>query len=301
MIGIYKITNQINGKIYIGQSIDIKNRWKQHIGEAKQGRYNTRLYNALRKYNIDNFTFEVIEECKSTELNEREIYWIEYYQSYVPAIGYNMNTGGLNFFKIKPEIIYYLWDSGKSVGEIAEELKDKIAKSTIRKYLYSYPNYSKEESKRREGMLKALKYNNSFDRDDLQNKVIKQYDIFGNFIKDWNTIRQVERELDICHTSISNALQGKTLQAHGYQWKRGDKNDLSSINSIIDKVPLHFKIIQKDKNGNIVGYYNTAKEAGEAMGISPSNILRVCQHKNNRKTAKGYIWEYDFNSWYDPN
>ena len=298
MIGIYKITNQINGKVYIGQSIDIKKRWQQHKQEATRERYQTKLYNAIRKYGIENFTFEVIEECTSLELNERETYWIEYYQSYISTIGYNMNTGGDSHFKLPPEKIYNLWDEGRSVGEIFEILEDEIAKSTIRKYLASYPKYSKEESKRREGLLKRKLNNQS---DNTNDKVIKQYDLFGNFIKNWISSRQIERELGIPHSSINNVLSSKNLQSHGYQWKIGDEENCSSINSIIDKVPLHFKIIQKDKNGNIVGYYNTAKEASQAVNTVPSNILKVCQHKNNRKTAKGYIWEYDFNSWYDPD
>lgn len=65
-----------------------------------------------------------------------------------------MNTGGDNHFKLPPEIIYNLWDEGKSIGEISKILENEISKSTIRKYLASYPKYSKEESKRREGFLK---------------------------------------------------------------------------------------------------------------------------------------------------
>ena len=76
MIGIYKIQNLINGKIYIGQSVHIQARFNQHKNEAKNG--NTRpLYNAIRKYGIENFSFEIIEECSKEMLNEREIYWIK--------------------------------------------------------------------------------------------------------------------------------------------------------------------------------------------------------------------------------
>lgn len=65
--GIYKITNQINGKIYIGQSCNIEQRWNQHIATAKNdnhyGHCRTLLYPAMRKYGIENFTMEIIEEC----------------------------------------------------------------------------------------------------------------------------------------------------------------------------------------------------------------------------------------------
>ena len=68
MIGIYKITNKINGKCYIGQSINIKQRWKGHRKDAfwlNGPDYQYPLYKAIRKYGIENFSFEVIEECPS--------------------------------------------------------------------------------------------------------------------------------------------------------------------------------------------------------------------------------------------
>ena len=60
MIGIYKITNKINQKCYIGQSIHIEKRWKEHVNLAQTGE--TLLYKAFRKYGIENFIFEIIEE-----------------------------------------------------------------------------------------------------------------------------------------------------------------------------------------------------------------------------------------------
>ena len=87
MIGIYKITNKINNKVYIGQSIHIEERWKQHINATISGEQV--LYKAFRKYGLENFTFEIIEECLQSKLDEREIYWSKQYNSLVPN-GYNM-------------------------------------------------------------------------------------------------------------------------------------------------------------------------------------------------------------------
>lgn len=98
MMGIYKFQNKINGKVYIGQSISIENRYKQHKNNHKNKRindYTTKFYRALRKYGFDNFTFEILEEYDSIskeELNKKEIYWIKYYNSYLK--GYNSNSGG---------------------------------------------------------------------------------------------------------------------------------------------------------------------------------------------------------------
>ena len=89
---IYKVTNNINKKIYIGQTIQDENiRWNHHIREALNGS-NTKFHRALRKYGKDGFIWEVIEEVDNDKLNEREIYWISYYNSYKQ--GYNSTTGG---------------------------------------------------------------------------------------------------------------------------------------------------------------------------------------------------------------
>lgn len=91
MIGIYKITNTINNKIYIGQSVNIHRRWRQHINRA--GQDNTPLHSAIYKYGIDNFVFEIVEECTIDLLDSMEQKWIQYYNSIIPH-GYNVSLGG---------------------------------------------------------------------------------------------------------------------------------------------------------------------------------------------------------------
>lgn len=291
MAGIYKITNQLNGKIYIGQSVRPNQRWLQHQSEVKMGRSNTLLYNSMRKYGIENFTFEVIEECQNEELNEREIYWISYYDSF--QNGYNMTPGGSESIKINPQEIYDLWDSGYTVGQIEKKLANKISGCTVKNYLHEYEKWSVTESRKRSSLL--TKGNNDI------NNVIKQYDLFGHFIKNWRSIREASEELNIPHNSIGEVLKNKFKQAGGFQWKIGDINDTLNIEDITDKVPLHFEIIQKDLYGNFIKRYKTLKEASAAVHTNPANIARVCKHQNNRRTAKGFIWEYDYNSWYDPD
>lgn len=76
--GIYKITNIINNKIYVGQSIDIYDRWKQHINKLKNNKHvNKYLQRSFNKYGENNFNFEVIEECNSDLLNEKEQYHMD--------------------------------------------------------------------------------------------------------------------------------------------------------------------------------------------------------------------------------
>lgn len=92
--GIYKITNIKDGKIYIGQSTDIKTRWSNHIKAALKidSIAHSRVHDAMGDEGIWNFTFELLEQCPKEKLNEREKYYIEFYQSNI--YGYNKTIGG---------------------------------------------------------------------------------------------------------------------------------------------------------------------------------------------------------------
>lgn len=92
--GIYSITNKLNGKRYIGQTYNFKYRWMRHRSYLKHNtEHNAHLQNAWNKYGAENFEFEIIERCKFEQLDEREIYWINYYDS--KNAGYNFADGGL--------------------------------------------------------------------------------------------------------------------------------------------------------------------------------------------------------------
>lgn len=96
MTGIYLIKNLSNNKVYIGQSIDIKKRIKDHFWKArckKDISYNSALHSAIRKYGEDNFQCEILEICDMNSLDERERYYINKYNSISPN-GYNILAGG---------------------------------------------------------------------------------------------------------------------------------------------------------------------------------------------------------------
>ena len=104
MKGIYLVTNNLNGKVYIGKSVDITRRWQQHIHDSLVSQEDwdnnyrgvrTYFHAAIRKYGKENFTFSVLEEIDDeSTLNDRETYWITKYHSNDRNIGYNMSCGG---------------------------------------------------------------------------------------------------------------------------------------------------------------------------------------------------------------
>lgn len=92
--GVYKITNPAENKAYIGQAVDIAARFKQHIkrGLGAEAPLNNKFYPALEHFGVENFTFEILEKCKREELNEKEKFWIDYYNTKI--YGYNVTGGG---------------------------------------------------------------------------------------------------------------------------------------------------------------------------------------------------------------
>lgn len=81
--GIYKITNLENGMCYVGQAVNIADRWKQHIkrGVGAEPLTRNKLYPAMLSIGVENFSFEIIEECDRSQLNEREDYWQNFYKA----------------------------------------------------------------------------------------------------------------------------------------------------------------------------------------------------------------------------
>lgn len=81
--GIYKITNLNSQKCYIGQAVDIANRWRQHVkrGVGAEDWTRNKLYPAMYSLGVENFSFEIVEECERSKLNEREDYWQEFFHA----------------------------------------------------------------------------------------------------------------------------------------------------------------------------------------------------------------------------
>lgn len=151
MIGIYKIENLINNHCYIGQSRDIEKRWQRHKQTAfnlNDKGYDYPIYRAIRKYGLNNFSFEILEECSISELNDKEKFYISKFNSFFN--GYNQTLGGDSGVGSAPKeniigIIYDLENTIMSHADIAKkwnisiEMVQGINTGRYWKYERDYP------------------------------------------------------------------------------------------------------------------------------------------------------------------
>lgn len=127
---IYKITNLINGKEYIGQtSLSIQERFKRHIRDANKKYYNNRpLYNAINKYGVENFVIEKLEECSIEEVNQKEIEYINRFNTY--SNGYNATLGGEGKVIIDYDEVLKKYQIGLTAGQIAKDMNHNVQQIT---------------------------------------------------------------------------------------------------------------------------------------------------------------------------
>lgn len=147
MMGIYKITNVLNDRPYIGKSVNIEQRWKDHKSSSRPveiGGDNCAIHQAIRKYGIENFSFEILEITTADKLNEREKYWIDFYNSY--NNGYNCTIGGDGQLKYDYKEILNLWQQGRTGKEITQLLNcdDEVVTNALHSY-----NITEEKIRRR--------------------------------------------------------------------------------------------------------------------------------------------------------
>ena len=178
---IYKITNNINGKIYIGktQLYPPDERWKEHIHDYKKERCNKRpLYDAMNKYGVENFDFQVIEEIKDDNiLCEREKYYINLFRTYVgfnDCNGYNATLGGdgKSYINIAEQEIIDAFET-YGIYEIVAK-KFNIDSSTVKKIIRKN-NIQVIDNKELYNYRYYLKYGGIAKVDPLTNKIIDIY------------------------------------------------------------------------------------------------------------------------------
>lgn len=211
MAYIYQITNDVNQKIYIGKTENsIEKRFKEHCWDASRERNEKRpLYNAMRKYGVEHFHIELIEETNNPE--EREVYWIEKKQSF--KNGYNATIGGDGRKYIDYDLVVKTYQDLQNIKLVAKQLYHD--ESTISKIL-------KEKNIDIKSSIEWMREN--------RGKKVGQYDLNDNFIQSFDSRGLASKYLIDNHYTTSVAIDavagrigqvcnGKRKTAYGFKWK----------------------------------------------------------------------------------
>lgn len=318
---IYKISNTVNNKLYIGQTVkNIHTRFREHIRSARTNTNQTMIIpKAIKKYGEDKFSISELEKIIANskeelynKLNEKEIFYISLYNTVRPN-GYNVTSGGNNSDNLCIPIDQYdlngeLINSYKSITEAAEIISNSDIPisapliryvcigqyKTARNYVFRFKGepFNKYETK-------VIRNNK---------KAIDQYDLNGNLLNMFESKAEAVKYLKLegyklsGGSHISSCCLGKRVVVYGYIWryhndsfnKFDNKDDIEKYKQSLKNMTS--KIDQYDLNGNLIYTYRNIKEIYNKLSYIgkintfQNGIIRCCQ--GNSKNAYGFIWRY---------
>lgn len=207
MAYIYQIINDLNGKVYVGKTeFSIEKRFKEHCKDAfRECNEKRPLYAAMRKYGIENFHIELIEETNNPE--EREVYWIEQKRSF--KNGYNATMGGDGKKYIDYDLVIATYNELQNIVKTAEKLS--INTSSVSSILHNNNT--------------IVRSSNEINQKNL-GKVVNQYSLQNEFIQSFPSAKAAADALGKTTATskgatshISDVCRGKRKTAYGYIWK----------------------------------------------------------------------------------
>ena len=257
--GIYMIKNMINGKVYIGQAVNIDKRWHDHINELNGNRHNNKhLQRAWNKDGANNFIFNIVEECPKDELNDREIYYIAQYKAHNMKYGYNKTYGGEG---VKP--------TDEIKAKMSKNIKKALGKPAVRvkmsksmKEQYKNPVVRARHKKAMEDqavhdkMSKSIKkaYANPVIHDKIsvltKEEVLQIIELFVN--KHYSMIK-LGKMFNIGHGAIASIIDNQTFHIY-------DKE--------INKMLAKYNLTRADLKG-------MKRKANNKKKLSKENVLSV--------------------------
>lgn len=214
---IYKITNNINDKVYVGKTIlSLEERFNQHIKDSVKERCEKRpLYSAMNKYGYNHFSISLIEECPVEESNQKEIYWIEHFHGY--SQGYNATLGGDGTILYNYDNIAELIKNGYTTKEIMQFIgcKEDTVRTVAKLYnlIITFPIGSV-----RRQMMDNRKEVHQYS---LKNEYIQTFESYSMAAK-WllqQGIIKNEKTLGGVRSHIAEVCNGTRKTAYKYIWK----------------------------------------------------------------------------------
>lgn len=214
MIGIYKITNP-KGRVYIGQSVDIEKR-KVNYSRLQNCKTQTKLYRSLVKYGYSEHIFEVIEQCTTEQLNERERHWQDYHNVLEEGLncrltGADSKSGRLSEETVKRRVVSTDWDSLQTKRIANTDYAKRTANTDYSKRTQNTNYASFQDRKVANTDYKSIAEKNR--------KPILQFHKDGTFVKEWTSIKEAGETLKIHRTDITQCCKGRYKSAGGYSWK----------------------------------------------------------------------------------
>lgn len=272
---IYVITNKINNKKYIGKTMrDPFLRWKEHLKQSKKD-IKSPLYLAINKYGVQNFQMKILERVQECNINIREQYWIQYFDSY--NTGYNATFGGDGVIRVNRENILKLFNKGYSQYKIANKIG--CSRPTVSSVLDNL-GITRDQKKKR-GILSKGK---SVYRIDL---------ISGEIIEYFSSLSEADRSYGNNKSgSIGEVCKNKRQSAYGFSWRYVQDLPNKKIGDIAYEI-FNKQVTQIDAvTKNIIGQYENASRAANAIGkpSQKSNISKACQQEG--KLCAGSLWKY---------
>lgn len=220
--GIYKIENIITHNLYIGKAKNIEHRWSQHKSIANYNNITRHLYNSMRQYGIENFTFEIIEEVPldiyDEIINEKEKYWIKYYNAYEDKENYNYTEGGDGLSGWIPD---EEWKKRMSIIKRKWYQTDKGIQTKER---------ARQRLKNKQGLFKGHRHTEEWKQQhslDMQGEKNPNYGkhtqgkkcLCIELNQIFESTRQAAQELNLHHQNIAAACRGVYQTSGGYHWK----------------------------------------------------------------------------------
>lgn len=286
---IYKATNTLNGKVYIGKTNNFEERKKHH--ERCYEKDDCSFHRAIQKYGKENFEWKIIDSTDSYNMSSvLEKRYIEEYDSY-HGNGYNMTKGGDGGSMWNARAVVCLTLDGEFVkryDSASETKRDGFFDSNV---LISCkdPHYTCkghifmfEDEYIKNGARKYEKPKNHCE------KPVIQCDLDGNFIREFSSIKQASKETGAQRTTISGVLTGKYKSANGFIFVYKNDFPIKDI-SKYKKKKKGIKIAQIDaETEEVINVFERISDAGKFLGVNYKCIQKVVD--DPERTAYGFKW-----------